>query len=54
MSIMEAAAWPVFVDEHKDKVLDHTFIQRPNELCTGIIVQCNEDPFRPIRPLADS
>lgn len=39
------------VAEHKDKVFDHTFIQRPNEVCTGIIVQYNEDPFGPIRPL---
>ena len=46
-----SAAWPVFVDEHKDKVLDHRFIQRPNEVCTGIIVRYNEDRFRPIRPL---
>ena len=46
LSVIEASAWQVFVVEHKEKVVECTFIHRPHEVCVGILVQYQNDPNR--------
>ena len=43
LTVIEAAAWEVFVNRNKQRVRSHKFIRRPHEVCLGIYVQYNND-----------